>query len=61
MKLLKDDELKDLYTGSKPVITGINVPNNWTELKSPVQPSSIDLHIGTISVPAERMSKSHQR
>jgi dCTP deaminase len=57
MKLLKDDQLKDLYGGEKPVITGINTPSNWTEAKSPVQPSSIDLHIGKVSIPAERTSQ----
>jgi dCTP deaminase len=57
MKLLKDDQLKDLYTGAKPVITGITVPKSWTEAASPVQPSSIDLHIGKVSLPAERTSQ----
>ena len=57
MKLLKDDQLKDLYTGAKPVISGTAAPTNWTEAASPVQPSSIDLHIGKICVPAERSSQ----
>jgi deoxycytidine triphosphate deaminase len=57
MKLLKDDQLKDLYTGTKPVISGIPAPKNWIDAGSPVQPSSIDLHIGKISVPAERTSQ----
>lgn len=57
MKLLKDDQLKDLYVGANPVVTGIAVPKSWTEAASPVQPSSIDLHIGQVSVPAERASQ----
>src|SRR5271167_3158370 len=43
MKLLKDDELKDLYEGTNPVIKGIPAPKQWTDAASPVQPSSIDL------------------
>jgi dCTP deaminase len=57
MKLLKDDQLKDLYTGADPVITGVQAPTNWTDAKSPVQPSSIDLQIGCVSVPAESTSQ----
>src|SRR2546430_1903946 len=57
MKLLKDDELKELYKGEKPVIAGVPAPSNWTEANSPVQPSSIDLHIGKISVPAEHTAQ----
>jgi dCTP deaminase len=58
MKLLKDDELKTLYDGPKPVITGTHVPKSFTDAGSPVQPSSIDLHVGKISVPAEKESQS---
>jgi dCTP deaminase len=57
MKLLKDDQLKDLYDGPNPVITGVPAPKNWTEAGSPVQPSSIDLQIGKICLPAERSSQ----
>jgi dCTP deaminase len=57
MKLLKDDQLKDLYSGAKPVVSGVAAPTNWTEASSPVQPSSIDLRIGTISVPAQRTTQ----
>jgi dCTP deaminase len=56
MRLLRDSELIHLYEGQSPVITGIDVPKTWTDAKSPVQPSSIDLHIGKICVPAERES-----
>jgi dCTP deaminase len=54
MRLLKDDELKDLYGGTTPIIAGIAAPKDWTDARSPVQPSSIDLHIGKISVPGHR-------
>src|SRR5882724_9453223 len=57
MKLLKDDQLKDLYSDAQRVITGISIPTNWTDAASPVQPSSIDLHIGRICIPAERTSQ----
>ncbi len=55
MKLLVDSELKDLYSG---VITGVPAPQSWTDAKSSVQPASIDLQIGTISVPNEDPSQS---
>src|SRR6266700_3695817 len=57
MKLLKDDELQTLYVGTSPVITGVPIPSSHTDPKSPVQPSSIDLHIGKICVPAEDASQ----
>lgn len=57
MKLLKDNELKDLYTGAKAVIAGAPVPTVWTTAGSPVQPSSIDLQIGKVSFPAEPSSR----
>jgi deoxycytidine triphosphate deaminase len=55
MKLLKDDELKDIY---RTCILGVKPPEKWDTANSPVQPSSIDLHIGSIFRPAQRTSKS---
>ncbi len=55
MKLLVDRELKDLYSG---VITGVAAPQSWIAAKSAVQPASIDLQIGNISVPTEDSSQS---
>lgn len=57
MRLLKDDELQTLYLGKSPVITGVAIPGSYTDTKSPIQPSSIDLHIGKICVPAEDVSQ----
>jgi dCTP deaminase len=58
MKLLKDDQLKAFYAGETPVIAGAPKLIDWTSAASPVQPSSIDLRIGKISVPSERTSQT---
>lgn len=51
MRLLKDDELVGYVSGTKPLITGVQQPANWYGDDSPIQPSSIDLHIGDIFLP----------
>jgi dCTP deaminase len=55
MKLLVDRELNAIYSA---VITGVAPPQSWTDAKSAVQPASIDLQIGTISIPTEDRSQS---
>lgn len=51
MKLLKDDELLACIDRTDPVIKGIDRPADWYSTDSPVQPSSVDLHIGSIFLP----------
>jgi len=51
VRLLKDDELVGYVSGTKPLITGVPQPANWYGDDSPIQPSSIDLHIGDIFLP----------
>jgi deoxycytidine triphosphate deaminase len=51
VKLLKDDELVQHVTGADPIVLGLATPANWYSVDSPVQPSSIDLHIGEIFLP----------
>ncbi len=50
MPLLVDRELVALYEDNC-IITDKKPPENWYDMNSPVQPSSIDLHIGKIFVP----------
>ncbi len=59
MKLLKDDELVPLVTGANPIIRDIPQPEGagaewWYSKDSPVQPSSIDVHIGSIFLPGAK-------
>lgn len=51
MRLLKDDELVGHVRGTTPLITGVQEPADWYSNDSPIQPSSIDLHIGDIFLP----------
>jgi dCTP deaminase len=51
VRLLKDDELIGHVSGTTPLITGVQQPANWYSNDSPIQPSSIDLHIGDIFLP----------
>lgn len=54
MKLLRDEDiLRHIQTGN-PIIKNIQTPNDWYSDKSPVQPSSIDLHIGDIFCPGKK-------
>lgn len=55
MKLLKDDELTSLLVGTKfPIITGLPQNADWYCKTSPIQPSSVDLHIGDIFEPGKK-------
>jgi deoxycytidine triphosphate deaminase len=51
MRLLTDDELVVQVTGSRPIVVGVYPQADWYSKDSPVQPSSIDLHIGSIYLP----------
>jgi deoxycytidine triphosphate deaminase len=49
MSLLRDEELKALVDAH--VIDGFDAQADWYNKSSPVQPASVDLHIGGILVP----------
>ncbi|MEH1869094.1 MAG: hypothetical protein V7K69_29435 [Nostoc sp.] len=51
MKLLTDKQLLAYVTQQKPIINGIEQPIDWYSEKSPIQATSIDLHIGDIFIP----------
>lgn len=58
MKILKDDELlsyiKPTNPNTLPIITGLEEPRDWYSQTSPIQPTSIDLHIGDIFIPGTK-------
>jgi deoxycytidine triphosphate deaminase len=51
VRLLKDDEIVAYVTGANSIVTGLPQSGDWYTVDSPVQPSSIDLHIGNIFLP----------
>src|ERR1044071_7570853 len=51
MKLLTDAELKQRIESSNRIIFGVPEPKDWFSKDSPIQPSSVDLHIGEIFLP----------
>lgn len=51
MKLLKDDELLPLVSGTAPMIRDLPTPADWYGADSPLQPASVDLRIGRIFLP----------
>src|SRR5205823_6027267 len=57
MKLLKDDQLVSLITGSKPILIDHGYTKDWYERSSPVQPCSLDLMIGNIFLPGAQRSE----
>ncbi len=54
MKLLVDNEIKDLLDSSFPIIENFHKPADWYSMNSLVQPSSLDLHIGDIYIPDKK-------
>jgi dCTP deaminase len=57
MDLLRDKDLQTLLSAQKtggvhPLISGISA-DDWTTENSAIQPCSVDLHIGSIQMPAE--------
>lgn len=69
MTLLKDDEIYDLVFGESPIVTNYPFPpvvptpegeearDPWFGPQSPVQASSLDLHVGQILVPKMEQGK----
>src|SRR5438093_4661256 len=57
MRLLKDDELHAaLVVGGQ--LINIPAPRDWDERDSPVQPASIDLHVGDIHLPQKQQNEA---
>ena len=56
--IVVDGELQSLIQQPiNPLLTDFDPPHNWQDKDSPVQPCSIDLHIGSIFVPGIRPGK----
>lgn len=55
MSLLRDAELVKLIQTDTPLVSDLKLSKSgtWFDLESPIQPSSIDLHIGAIHIPAK--------
>jgi deoxycytidine triphosphate deaminase len=51
MSLLVDSDLVQAVQGLKPIVTGLRVPADWYGSDSPIQPASVDLHVGEIYLP----------
>jgi dCTP deaminase len=56
MNLLIDKELVDLVQNQK-FIEFIDPPSDWFSKSSPIQPTSIDMHIGKIFVPETEINR----
>jgi deoxycytidine triphosphate deaminase len=57
VKLLSDEALVSYVTGANPLVQGLEQPKDWYAQNSPVQPCSIDVRIGEISIPASNASR----
>jgi dCTP deaminase len=51
MELLTDQELKALCESTPPIVEGMDSLNDWQSKSSPIQASSVDLHIGSVFLP----------
>ncbi len=51
MSIQSDHEIVGLLTAASPILTDFPKPSDWYAKDSLVQPSSLDLHVGTIFVP----------
>lgn len=60
MRLLTDQEIVELLNSPNPVIRNLPKEDGWDTLGkwSPVQPASVDLHIGTILLPCTTSGRS---
>jgi dCTP deaminase len=54
MMLLNDEKLCEYVTRNE-LVSDLNPPKDWFAKDSPVQPSSIDLHIGSIFLPGTKL------
>jgi dCTP deaminase len=55
MRLLVDEELVALIRDEK-AVESVPQPRDWYAADSPVQPASLDLHVGEIFIPGKRSS-----
>ena len=53
MKLLRDEEIVRKLQSKSPPIHDVPQPVDWYAKDSPVQPSSLDLHVGEICLPID--------
>jgi dCTP deaminase len=60
MPLLSDTQLHAELTAHPDYIQGFNAAD-WTRSDSPIQPSSVDLHVGTIYCPGESTPEAPDR
>ncbi len=54
MRLLNDEALCEYINRPEPLVKGLEPLGDWFAKDSPVQPSSIDLHIGSIFLPGTK-------
>ncbi|MCD6050926.1 MAG: hypothetical protein K0Q55_2329, partial [Verrucomicrobia bacterium] len=52
MAMLRDQDILPLIGSENPILTNVPTPALWYSSNSPLQPSSMDLHIGKIFLPA---------
>ncbi len=55
--IVTDGALQQLIQQNNPLLTGFDPPKDWKDKDSPVQPCSIDLHIGDIFQPGVKSGK----
>lgn len=58
MSIQSDHEIVDLLKSASPILKNFSVPADWYAKDSLVQPSSLDLHVGTIFVPPKDEPKA---
>lgn len=58
MKLLKDKDIIPLVDRKDPIAKDLPKPTDWYDKDSPIQPSSLDLHIGRIYLPGTKKDDS---
>jgi dCTP deaminase len=54
VELLNDEMLCEYVKRPEPIVKDLKTPTDWFDKNSPVQPSSIDLHIGSIFIPGTK-------
>jgi deoxycytidine triphosphate deaminase len=60
MRLLNDAEIKDnICNHNPPLVTGVDTLE-WQSKKSAIQPCSVDLHIGRIQIPSQKLEEPPQ-
>jgi len=57
MLLLRNEDIIRRIECANPIVKNVQIPKDWYEINSPIQPTSIDLHVGTIQLPPVRDSE----